>query len=904
MPMPRYSLPLSLIALLSVIGVSAAALAQPTSTVESITIRSTPSAGSFLIATNPGATHAGTAPIAAPLYIAPGDSPTLRIVAAAFAGDVHQVTGAAPKILASLSGAQNPIILGTIGHSPIIDRLIREGRLSAAAGIAGRWESAVVTIVHNPAPGVHTALVIAGSDRRGAAFALFSLSKAMGVSPWTWWADVPVQHRAAIYAPAGVYVQPSPSVRYRGIFLNDEDWGLRPWAAKTMDPRLHNIGPHTYVRIFQLLLRLHANLLWPAMHPGTLAFNAVPENAKLADEWGIVMSSSHSEALLRNNVGEWNEKTDGPWNYQTNSAAMDRYWKQRLKTNGRYENIYTVGLRGVHDTGLEATGTPEVKARLVEKVMDDQRQMLRQYVSPNLDNIPQVIWLYKESLGLYTVGMQVPKDVTLGWTDDNYGYIRQLPDASEQTRPGGSAMYYHVSYWGYPHDYLWLCSTPPALIREELTKAWDHGVRRMWILNVGDLKPAESDIDYFLRLAWNEPKTAAITQHVFLETWNAEQFPSRFAPRIAAMMDDYYRLNFIRKPEFMGFNGYDDGVNRTRFNPLAWGDQNRDRLAAWEKLSAQARSLGAELPPTFQNAYFELVGYPIQAAAAQNAKFLWTDRGYLDAFQHNASGVQSSFRQAAAAYKEIQALTAQYNSLDGGKWDGMMSAAPRERHVFELSAAATEAPIPVPLPTYWGAGNPSLISRHASSVTGTGTLFDEVDGAVSINAAHDTASHSSLGSRWTRLPELGISAGGSIVFGAPGRLASAPTPVSPASPWLQYTFSTRTAAPATLALHLLPTFPIDSQHKLRYAVSIDGDAPAEMDASGLGVWKETGAPIWAMDVLRNSAVQELPLGNLKPGRHTLRLYYIDPGIVFEHLVVTFAGSPPAYEVPPENAIRR
>jgi hypothetical protein len=871
----------------------AAAVAQPpTIAAQQIHLRFAASPGSFLIAKRG---HA------APIYVAPEDAETLRLVATAFAGDVHSVTGATPQVVSSLDGVRDPILLGTIGHCPVVDALIRDGKLDAAKRIEGAWESAVVTVVRNPMPGVHEALVIAGSDRRGAAFALFSVSKAMGVSPWTWWADVPAKEHAAVYAEPGMYVQPSPSVKYRGIFLNDEDWGLRPWAAKKMDPSLHNIGPHTYVRIFELLLRLRADLLWPAMHPGTLAFNAVAENAKLADAWGIVMSSSHSEALLRNNVGEWNEKTDGPWDYQTNSAAMYRYWQQRLITNGHYENIYTVGLRGVHDTGLEAVGTPEVKARLVEKVMADQRKLLRQYVNPDLDAIPQVIWLYKESLGLYRAGMQVPPDVTLGWTDDNYGYIRELPDTAEQSRPGGSAMYYHVSYWGYPHDYLWLCSTPPALIREEMTKAYDHGVRRMWILNVGDLKPAESDIEYFMQLGWNEPKTAAISQHTFLQNWNAEQFPPQYAPRIAAMMDAYYRLNFIRKPEFMGFNGYTDGIHRTRFNPLGWGDENRERLEAWQKLSAEAQTLGREMPPRNQDAYFELVGYPIEAAAAQNAKFLWTDRSYLDAYQHNGQGVQASAQKAAAAYDLIQTLTAEYNSLDGGKWDGMMSDAPRERHVFEMPVTADKTSEPVALPPYWGSGSPALATQHAVPVAGA--AFDEADGAVSMNAAHFTATHAAGGTRWNVLPELGISPGGSVVFGAPGRDVSAAEPATKSSPWLEYTFGTDTPGPATLAIHLLPTFPIDSQHKLRYAVSIDGAAPVEMDASGLGVWKETGAPVWAEDVLRNSAVQNVPLGELKPGRHTLRIYYIDPDVIFEHLVVRFAGSPPAYEVPPETVAK-
>ena len=245
------------------------------------------------------------------------------------------------------------------------------------------------------------------------------------------------------------------------------------------------------------------------------------------------MGSSHSEALLRNNVGEWNEaappKGDGPWNYQTNSAAMNAYWEKRLVENGKYENFYTVGLRGVHDSGLEATGTPEVKAHLVEDVMAEQRKLLAARVNPDLAKIPQVIWLYKESLDLYRVGMKVPDDVTLGWTDDNYGYIRELPNAAEQRRAGGSGVYYHVSYWGSPHDYLWLCTTPPALIQEELTKAYDHDARKYWVLNVGDLKPAEIDIDYFMQLATDEPGTAKMSQRDFLVQWLAEQFPTTAA---------------------------------------------------------------------------------------------------------------------------------------------------------------------------------------------------------------------------------------------------------------------------------------------------------------------------------------------------------------------------------------
>jgi hypothetical protein len=276
---------------------------------------------------------------AASILVEAGSPETVRTVTGAFAEDVERVAGMRPAILSSLtpSTPEELVIVGVLGQSATLDRLKRADKLDTRA-IEGQWESAVTAVVERPLPGVRRALVIAGSDRRGAAFALFTLSRQMGVSPWYWWADVPVVRHDAIYVDAAPHVQHEPSVQYRGIFLNDEDWGLRPWAAKKMDPALGNIGPRTYERIFELLLRLRANTLWPAMHPGTLAFNAVPENAKLADKWGIVMGSSHSEALLRNNVGEWDERRDGPWNYQINRAAIDAYWDQRVRANGGYEN--------------------------------------------------------------------------------------------------------------------------------------------------------------------------------------------------------------------------------------------------------------------------------------------------------------------------------------------------------------------------------------------------------------------------------------------------------------------------------------------------------------------------------------------------------------------------------------
>jgi hypothetical protein len=860
---------------------------------------------------------------AAAIYVSPRSPETVRVAAQAFASDVERVTGVKPALLSSLAGPlpSNLILVGTLGQSPEIDAL----KLDTAA-VAGKWEAALTTVVDDPMPGVRRALVIAGSDRRGAAFALFTLSRQMGVSPWTWWADVPVPHHAAVYVAAGAHVQASPSVQYRGIFFNDEDWGLRPWAAKKMDPHVDggkgNIGPNTYARVFELLLRLHANSLWPAMHPGSLAFNAVPENAKLADRYGIVMGSSHSEALLRNNVGEWNEKTDGPWNYQTNHAAMDKYWDKRLAENGKYENFYTVGLRGVHDSGLEATGKPQVKAKLVEDVMDAQRAILAKHIAEPLGQIPQVIWLYKESLDLYRVGMKVPPDVTLGWTDDNYGYLRELPTLAEQARPGGSGIYYHVSYWGSPHDYLWLCTTPPAQLREELSKAYDHNARRYWILNVGDLKPAELDIDYFMQLAWDEPRVSQLSQKAVLLRWAAEQFPTAPAPEIADILTRYYQLNFIRKPEFMGFNGYNDGINRTAFNPDAWGSpriapalnhgQNSARAAEWSQLVDDEVALARTIPSASRDAFFELVAYPVEAAAAQNLNFLFTDLTYLDQAHRDPAAATLDTGRAHAAYDRVQSLTARYNSLAGGKWDGMMSAAPRDRHVFEMPRTATEADAGMALPAAWSGGTPPDDTDWGEFVGGVHAGpppgFHQRNGTVSIQAAHFVRKSDGGPAQWNLLPDLGIS-GPAVVYGSPGLLAdAAAASAGQDAPWLEYDFTTASPAPATLTLHLLPTFPLDSDHRLRYAVVLDGGAPIEIDEAAAPPRRDAAAgdgpanSNWADGVLRNDALATIPLGRLTPGGHTLRLLYRDPGVVFQHLVIAFPGAPPAYPVPPETVV--
>ena len=816
------------------------------------------------------------------IYVAKDEAETVRLSANAFADDLAAVTGSRPAVVESLAGLDDAIVVGTVAR-PEMRKWLMQGHV-AASEVEGKHEAAVSFAAS--APGLKKVFVVVGSDRRGAAYALFDLSRAMGVSPWKWWADVPVTTKEAVCVDGGVYRQPEPSVEYRGIFLNDEDFGLRPWAAKKMDPAVGNIGPRTYERIYELLLRLGANTLWPAMHPRTVAFNQIPENARLADKWGIVMGASHSEALLRDNAVEWDEQRDGPWNYQTNHEAIDRYWLERLKTNGHYENFYTVGMRGVHDTGLEAEGTAEVKARLVESVMAKQRQMLAAEVSPEVAKIPQVIWLYKESLELYRAGMQVPQDVTLGWTDDNFGYIRQLSTKKEQQRAGGSAVYYHVSYWGFPHDHLWLCSTPPALIAEEMGKAYEHGARKLWILNVGDLKPAELDMDYFLALGRNEAKFAGMSQREFLQSWLGEQFGAEKAAEAAGILGAYYKLNFVRRPEFMGFNGYDDDVKRTKFNPLAWGNENQRRQDAWLALAERAKRFGAALDAAHQAAFFELIGYPVEATAAMNEKHLSVDRSYLDAARGDEAARQRDAAESESAYGRIVQLTEEYNRLLNGKWQGMMDLAPRQRHVFDAPHPADKDARPE-LPADWKAG-------AAAEAGMCGERFCEGGGVVSMNAAHYSHAEGVGQSQWKVLEDLGIS-GSSVEL----PLAES-KPEQQAGGAVEYEFGTVSHAAAKMELFWLPSFAVDSAHRLRYRVTVDGGSAEVIDLAGKSEWKENSAPSWEKNVLRGAAIDEIAVGEMRPGKHRVRIEPLDPGMVLEHVLVSFPGAAPSYPVPPES----
>lgn len=659
-----------------------------------------------------------TGGVSAPIYYSANDATVVGIAASALRDDVQRVTGVMPLLATNAPAASSTaVFIGTVGNSALIDGLIAAGKINVSS-IQGQWESYLVTVVTNPVAGVSRALVIAGNDRRGTAFGVFGLSEAIGVSPWYWFGDVPVLQRAALYVGSGTYTEPSPGVKYRGIFLNDEDWGLNPWAEQGFDPS-GQVGPTTYARIFELLLRLHANYIWPAMHNVTKAYYTVPGNREIAENYAIVVGTSHHEPMLRN-TSEYNATTLGAYNYWTNRQNIYNFWEQRVIETATNESIYTVGMRGLGDDAMitPAGLTTQQKADELENfIIPDQRQMISDHVNANPALIPQVFVPYKEALVLYQTGMQVPDDITLCWPDDNHGYIRQLSSAAERARGGGSGVYYHLSYWGPPTSYLWLLTTPPAMTCAEMMKAWDYQARRIWIANVGDLKPGEIGMEFFLRLARNPEAYRNFDQHAYLAQWAAQNFGVANAEAIAALLDEYYRLNIILRPEQLNFT-------TSGFSLVSNGDEAQQRLDQFAALTASANTLYAQLPANQKAAFYEMILYPIRGANLQNQKVILAERSRLWATQGRAATTNLALA-AQAAQNAILTETTFYNQNNaGGKWNRTMTV-----------TTTGEAKMPYIMPTLGGYVAPSAAGLGVV-VEGSATVLGTNIGALpTFNAA-------------------------------------------------------------------------------------------------------------------------------------------------------------------------
>ncbi len=596
----------------------------------------------------------------APVFLDQADYPGVLRAAADLCADVERVGGVRPRLITHEAPAgESVVIAGTLGRSALIDQLVKAGKIPAA-DLAGKWESFSISTVDAPMPGVGRALVIVGSDKRGTIYGMYELSEQMGVSPWYWWADVPPKHREAIFLRAGTFLQGPPAVKYRGIFLNDERPCLTGWARE----KFGGLNSKFYTRLFELMLRLRANYLWPAMWDN--AFNEDdPDNPRLADEYGIVMGTSHHEPMMRAH-NEWTSRQaqygNGQWNYATNATALQRFFREGIARNKEYDNLVTIGLRGDGDEGMASTGSIESDIALLEGIFTDQRRILAEEMHTDPAKVPQLWALFTEVQKFYEHGLRPPDDVTLLWTDDNTGNLRRLPTTEERKRSGGAGIYYHFDMHGGPFAYQWINTNPFPKIGEQMNLAYAYGANRIWIVNVGDLKPLELPVEFFLRLAWNP---AALTKDKiadYTRRWAERDFGPEHAAEIADLVSRYAKYNGWRKPE---------AVKPETFSQLNYSEAERVE-AAWRDVVERAERLYAALPSDQRDAFYQLVLHPARASALVTALNIAAGRNHLFAMQGRASTNVLAGR-VRELFRQDRAMSEYYNhELAGGKWNHLM----------------------------------------------------------------------------------------------------------------------------------------------------------------------------------------------------------------------------------------
>ena len=755
-------------------------------------------------------------------------APVVGVALQMFADDMQLVTG--QHAVATGKEATINIVQLDYSSKSSVAWLRRQG--VPVDTLAARFDAFYIGIA-KPA----NQILVVGSNGRGTAYGILELSRMAGVSPWVWWGDVRPNSRNRLTLPDDFRTLQSPSVQYRGIFINDEDWSLREWSARTFEPSATNngFGPRTYKQLFKLLLRLRANTVWPAMHEGTPGFFTVEGNKQMADSCGILIGTSHCEPLLRNNVAEWDKKVLGDYNYMTNRTAVQRYWTERLRQVKGSEELFTIGMRGIHDGSMEGVKTAEEKLNGLQQVIDDQRELISKYYQKKVEQVPQVFIPYKEVLQIMESGLRVPDDVTLMWCDDNYGYLTRLPDSLQQQRRGGGGIYYHLSYWGRPHDHLWLTTTQPGLIYQEMRSAYDHNCRRLWIANVHDPKVAAYDLELFLDMAWNIDAVSASSLSLHLERWLTTQFGGFVGKAITPAMRELYRLNGIRRPEFMGWTQVE--LDKKKFPggksvPTTTAFTLKEayqRMADFAKIEAVVETYRHMVPEWRQDAYFAAVLYPVHASAAMTRKML------------------GDSLQSLQAYNEIQQLTAHYNSMNEGKWRGLMSAAPRSLPVF-AKGARTKLP-QHPTPGYCIARNACDYQQAAP----TGTRLTPVD---------------MLGHSMKALP-------------------------LPKGVKLTYDFYCDREGDAVVRTAMIPTQPSD-RGDLRYSVQVDDQVPVVISLK-----EPYRSEQWKQNVLRGQALKHTPVSMTK-GRHTLKLKALDDHIIADQWMLDFCVNRQFYVVPVER----
>ena len=757
--------------------------------------------------------------------------------------DIHMVTGS--------DGGKSQIVVGTYGSSKTIKQLVAKGVIKER-DLKGKRESYVITVTNEKQP----RLVIAGSDKRGTIYGIYDVSQRIGVSPWYWWADVPVRKNPDAAVDGGYYASGEPSIKYRGIFINDEDWGLKPWASMNYEKNLGDIGPKTYAKVCELLLRLKANMLAPAMHSCTGAFYSHPESQVVADSFGIMITTSHCEPLLFNNAAqtEWDKARDGEWNYETNSATILKKLDDRIRTTAQYDNIYTMGLRGLHDEAMKGSKDPKVRARTLENVMSKQREILEKYKGKKANQLPQIFVPYKEALDIYDAGLRVPEDITLVWPDDNYGYMKRVPNAAEKKRSGRSGVYYHISYLGTPHDNLWIATTAPMLMYEELLKAYTAGADRYWLLNVGDIKPMEIEMQQFFDMAYNFGAFSYDNVNRYQAEWLARTFLGQrdntasrlpeLTTRFQYILDNYYRLAWQRKPEFMGYEMEWDSEENNRLHDTDFSFETgtaQKRLMDYENICEAYDMIERSIEPEQRPALFEILGYAVHSAYQINRKYLYAQRNH-------ETGSTVYAEMAKDANEKIELLRKKYNEQLDGKWNHMISMIPpgltaKYHQMPEFSNKPTDA---YRLPD--AQRHPEFSHKIDLSALTVKAPFRLLEG---------------IGTDWVALQ-----------MGQPMNFtdqASIDIPLN--SDYIPSTTEIK------LCLSVVPMWPVAYDRSNKIAVSVDHGKEVICE----NVFKEW-SPEWKLQVLENRKefVVSLPIDTNR-NTHTLTLRIIDPGQIVQKI---------------------
>jgi len=806
------------------------------------------------------------------------DDSLVAIAAKLFIDDVQRVSGKTINVNNKIGADKNIIIIGTVGKSSFIKDLVKQKKLNVAT-LTGQWDGYQIQIIQNPYKGVKQALLIAGSNKRGAAYGALEISKQMGVSPWYWWADVPVAKKTELYVSASTTISDAPKVKYRGIFINDEAPAFSGWAKE----KFGGINSKAYEKVFELLLRLKANYLWPAMWGS--AFNDDDKLSPiLADKWGIVMGTSHHEPMQRAQA-EWKRYGKGAWDYTKNGEVLRDFWRKGIENMGTHESIVTVGMRGDGDEPMtEGTATA-----LLEKIVADQRKILEEVTKKSAAGTPQLWALYKEVQEYYDKGMRVPDDVTLLLCDDNWGNIRKLPKADDKARKGGYGIYYHFDYVGDPRNYKWINTNNIARVYEQMHLAWEYNARQIWIVNVGDIKPMEFPISFFLDYAWNPEKWNPDNLRSYYSDWAATQFGKEHSKEIGEIVRDYGQLSAVRKPELVDSKTY----SLTNYN------EAQTVVNKYITLLAKAEKIKTQLPDQYQDAYYQLVLHPVSANANLHQMYLATalNQKYAAANDKKANEYADKVKEL---FTKDSLISNYYNkSMAGEKWNHFMD----QVHIGYTSWNDPKQNI-MPKVAYVAATSKATltsekavadVSNESKIPLSSLPVFYEKNGYVSIEAEHYTKAVATNGTEWKVIPYVGRMVSGVTPFPVTAPMQKPGNN----SPHLEYDFYVDKAGKANVQAYFSPTLNFHNKADgMQYAISIDYEAPQI-----IGINASTDAEVWRGWVSNNIIIKTSAHNIIKPGKHILKFWMVDPAIVLQKIVIDLDGVKPSYFGPPETKVQ-